>query len=350
MLLKTQYHGMFKNFFGGDSPISSLPDFSQNVLNPNELFLSDISFRDIPWDKHRNNADCLLNYYRTDEFISYAERMLQCSTLLFYNIIQEELQDHLHTFIKLKDTKFCRVRYCPVCQWRRSLRWKAKAHQAMPLITLQYPLHHWLFLTLTVRNCPIKELRQTLNLMNKSWVRMTKLKKFPAIGWIRSTEITKSSNGSVHPHFHCLLFAQPSYFQKFYLSQQDWTDLWQKSLRVDYSPLVDIRRVKGSPNSIIPELLKYTVKESDLLDTQSWFLELTRQTHNSRHINIGGVLKPFLKDSLERDPSDLIGKDDSDGDHDDSDAVIQFGWNRSFYRYTFTTINSPVLPKGVLKY
>ena len=344
---------MFENIFGGDSPTSSISDLSQNVLNvlnPNELFLSDISFRDRPWDNHRNNADCLLNYYRTHEFMSYAERMLQCSTILFYNIIQEKLQDQLYTSIKLKDTKFCRVRYCPVCQWRRSLRWKAKAHQAMPLITLQYPLHHWLFLTLTVRNCPIKELSQTLNLMNKSWVRMTKLKKFPAIGWIRSTEITKCSTGSAHPHFHCLLFTQPSYFQKFYLSQQDWTDLWQRSLRVDYSPLVDIRRVKGSRDSIIPELLKYTVKESDLLDTQSWFLELTRQTHNSRHINIGGVLKPFLKDSLERDPTDLIGKDDGDGDDDGSDGVIQFGWNRSFYRYTFTTINSPVLPKGVLKY
>ena len=338
---------MFENFFsGGESPISSVPDFSQNVLSPNELFLSDISFRDKPWDKHRNNADCLLNCYRTDEFIQYAERMLQCSTCLFYNIIQDPLQ----TLIKLKDTRFCRVRYCPVCQWRRSLRWKAKAHQAMPLITLEYPLHRWLFLTLTVRNCPIKELRQTLKWMNQSWKRMTKLKKFPAFGWIRSTEITKGIDNSAHPHFHCLLFVKPHYFQDYYLSQQDWTHLWQKSLKVDYSPLVDIRRVNGNPDSIIPEVLKYTVKESDLLDGQSWFLELTRQMHNMRNINIGGVLKPFLKDSLEREPQDLIGKDDGndDDDDDDSDGVIQFSWNRSYYRYTFTTSSSPVLSNLVL--
>jgi hypothetical protein len=29
----------------------------------------------------------------------------------------------------LSASRFCRVRTCPVCQWRRSLMWKAKAYQ-----------------------------------------------------------------------------------------------------------------------------------------------------------------------------------------------------------------------------
>ena len=323
---------MYKHI-GGNYPTSSLSHFSQNVFDDNQLFLADISFRDRLWDKHRKNADCLRNFYLTDEFTQYAERIQQCSTLLFYNIIQEPP----HTFIKLKDTKFCRVRYCPVCQWRRSLLWKAKAHQAMPLITLQYPLHHWLFLTLTVRNCKITELRNTLRWMNKSWNHMTKLKKFPAIGWIRSTEVTKGSDNSAHPHFHCLLFVKPNYFGQGYTTQIDWVNLWQNSLKLDYSPLVDIRKVKTNPSKVIPEILKYTVKESDLLDNQYWSLELTRQMHNMRNINTGGVLKDFLKNSLDREPEDLIGKGQGDND-DDTDGTIQFNWNRSYYRYTYTSL------------
>jgi len=34
------------------------------------------------------------------------------------------------------------------------------------------------FLTLTVKNCPIEDLRKTLDWMNKSFIRLTKLNKF----------------------------------------------------------------------------------------------------------------------------------------------------------------------------
>jgi hypothetical protein len=41
--------------------------------------------------------------------------------------------------LKLKNAYFCRVRFCPVCQWRRSLRWQAKVYQALPQLRRDYP-------------------------------------------------------------------------------------------------------------------------------------------------------------------------------------------------------------------
>ncbi|WNN88804.1 protein rep [Gloeocapsopsis dulcis] len=134
--------------------------------------------------------------------------------------------------LKLAASRFCRVRHCPVCQWRRSLMWKAKAYQALPKVKQDYPKYRWLFLTLTVKNCPIYELQKTLDWMNKSFVRLTKLKDFPAIGWIKSVEVTRGKDGNAHPHIHCLLMVAPSYFGLNYLSQERWVELWQKSARL----------------------------------------------------------------------------------------------------------------------
>lgn len=107
--------------------------------------------------------------------------------------------------------------------------WKAKAYQVLPKVAQDYPKHRWLFLTVTLKNCPIGELRQTLDWMNKSFVRLTKLKEWPGVGWIKSVEVTRGKNGNAHPHLHVLLMVEPGYFGPNYLSQERWVDL--KSLK-----------------------------------------------------------------------------------------------------------------------
>jgi plasmid rolling circle replication initiator protein Rep len=88
-----------------------------------------------------------------------------------------------------------------------------------------YPKHRWLFLTLTVKNCSIQELRKNLDCMNKSFIRLSKLKEFPGVGWIKSVEVTRGRDGNAHPHIHCLLMVAPGYFGANYLSQERWIDL-----------------------------------------------------------------------------------------------------------------------------
>ena len=300
----------------------------QNAVTPS---LSDLSKRDKPWDKHRANADKVTNFYAGSEFQQLSDRIYYCSELLDFRLVPDAEQGEMK--LKLDATRFCRVRHCPVCQWRRSLRWKAKAYKVLPQIVAAYPTHRWLFLTLTLKNVPISKLRDTLTWMHESFKRMVKLKDFPAIGWLKSTEVTRGKDGSAHPHFHCLLLVQPSYFSHGYMKQSDWCELWRKSLRIDYQPVVDVQAVrKGSqPMSLVPELLKYCTKESDLVCDREWFLELTRQMHKLRCVATGGVLKQYLKD-LEQDPDDLIGKEDTDEKEVD-EGHLYFGWKRGEKKY-----------------
>ena len=319
------------NAIGGDSPAHILSHETKSELDTNELCLQDVSERDKPWDKHRGNADSAANHYRGDkDFDKYATRMDFCSQLLDFKLVAKEHEYKL----KLDTARFCRVRHCPVCQWRRSLMWKAKAFKILPMVVEAYKNYRWLFLTLTVRNCKITELRDTLQWLNQSWQRMSQRKKFPAIGWIRSTEVTRGKDGSAHPHFHCLLLVKPSYFGKYYMKQNEWVELWRSCLRIDYNPVLDIRPVKrgNQPMELVPEILKYCVKESDLVADREWFLELTRQMHKMRTVATGGVLKEYLK-TLEEEPEDLIGKDETKAEDEIDESHLYFGWKYRDKKY-----------------
>lgn len=311
----------------GTRAISSLPSGSDSSNSTPAL--SDLSPRDKPWDKHRSYADRVESLYAGSEFSDYASRIHFCSEFLKFGLVSDDETLKL----KLRAARFCRVRHCPVCQWRRSLMWKAKAYKVLPKIVDSYPKHRWLFLTLTVKNIPITELRAALTEMNRGFQRLSQLKAFPAAGWLRSTEVTRGRDGKAHPHFHCLLMVSPGYFSgKNYIKQAQWVELWRKSMRLDYNPVIDVQAVKqgGQPMELIPELLKYCTKESDLVADREWFLELTRQIKKMRSIATGGVLKGYLKE-LEQEPEDLIGESDIPEGQDETS--LYFGWRRKESKY-----------------
>lgn len=297
--------------------------------NSQPIALSDVSPQDKPWDKHRSFADRVERFYQGSEFRRYGERIHYCADLLEFGLAPQADES---LKLKLRAARFCRLRHCPVCQWRRSLMWKAKAYKVLPKIVEAYPTHRWLFVTLTQRNVPIGELRSTLMQMNRAFQRLVQLKAFPAIGWLRSTEVTRGRDGNAHPHFHCLLLVPSSYFGKKYLKQSDWVEMWRKSMRLDYNPILDVQAVKqgSQPMELVPELLKYCTKESDLVADREWFLELTRQMHKMRAVATGGVLKEYLKE-LEQEPEDLIGE--SEPPEAQTDDSLYFGWKRREKRY-----------------
>jgi plasmid rolling circle replication initiator protein Rep len=312
-------------FSGGDTnSVSPKPQ----TANSSAPALSELSPKDKPWDKHRAFADTVESHYRGSDFNDYAIRIRYCSELLQFGLSPA---DDATLKLKLRTARFCRLRHCPVCQWRRSLMWKAKAYKVLPKIVDAYPEHRWLFVTLTQRNVSINDLRQTLKDMNSGFQRLSQLKLFPAIGWLRSTEVTRGRDGNAHPHFHCLLLVSKSYFGRNYLKKSDWIEMWQKSLRLDYKPVLDVQAVKQGdrPMELVPELLKYCTKESDMVADREWFLALTKQMRNMRCIATGGVLKQYLRE-LEEEPEDLIG---SDGEESEDYGKVCFGWKRAEKRY-----------------
>jgi hypothetical protein len=177
-------------------------------------------------------------------------------------------------------------------------------------------------------------LRNTISWVNASFKRLTRQKAWCAEGWIKSVEVTRGKDGSSHPHLHILALVPASYFSYKYLSQAKWVDLWQKCLKVDYKPILDIQAIKKdlAPHFIVPEILKYQCKESDLVADRDWFLELTRQLKGTRAVAVGGVLQEYMKD-LEKDPEDLIGENEDNQDLGVDEGSLYFGWKRVEKRY-----------------
>jgi plasmid rolling circle replication initiator protein Rep len=304
-------------------------------------YLSDLSPKDKPWDIHRSIADTVQSLYRSAKADRYADRIETCGKQLEYSLNSNEAGD---VAFKLQSAKFCRVRHCPVCQWRRSLKWQAKMFEAIPKISEKYKGHRWIFVTLTVRNCDLVDLRATLAHMNTAFGRLTKLTRFPGVGWIKSVEITRNSEtGQAHPHIHCLMLVGGGYFGgKSYIKHDEWRSLWQRCLRCEYQPVVNIQTVKPKKNKstgesddigkAIVETFKYSVKESDLVADESWLVELTCQLHQTRAIAIGGVLKSFLKEEKEDD--DLIHVDESEPIIEKDEGIkLFFGWREAVKRY-----------------
>ena len=310
---------------------SIVPRLQEEDKSAETPALSDLSAHDKPWDKHRANCDKVSSYYQASEFNRYSERMNDCSQLLDFRLVPNA-DDGVYK-LKLSSARFCRVRHCPVCQWRRSLMWKARAYKILPQVIVDHPKGRWLFVTLTVKNCAIGNLRDSLIILNKGFKRLSELKAFPAEGYIKTTEVTrgKTPPGSAHPHFHVLMMVKPSYFGVNYLSQAKWVEMWQKSLRVDYKPILDIQALKPDDSLIglLAEVIKYSVKESDLTADREWFLELTRQMHKMRAIAVGGVLREYLRE-LEEEPEDLIGEDNQ---NDVDEGHLYFDWKRREKKY-----------------
>jgi hypothetical protein len=216
--------------------------------------------------------------------------------------------------------------------------WRARFFQALPTIQAAHPTARWLFLTLTVKNCPITDLRSTLAAMNTGWQRLLKRPEFePVTGWIRTTEVTRGKDGAAHPHFHCLLMVAPSYFNgRCYVTQARWRELWQSVMRLDYPPVVDVRTVKGNGDGIkkaVCETLKYAVKPSDMTDDPAWFLEYTRQTHKLRFIATGGLLKKILKTEKPETNEDLLLTDNPADTPETDEQLLRFDWDKPTRKY-----------------
>ena len=309
--------------------------------------LADYSSRDKPWDVHRAQAEDVQAIYATvEDFERYAQRIDQCSGVLRFGWHPDP--DTGEVLLRLREAHFCRVRHCPVCQWRRSLMWQARFYQSLPAIQQAHPKARWLFLTLTVRNCPVGQLGETLTAMNAAWQRLIKRKEFrPVLGWVRTTEVTRGRDGSAHPHFHALLMVPPSMLSGVnYVKQARWVELWQEAMRLDYAPVVDVRAVKSKApkegqteaeaaaaalQNAVAETLKYSVKPSDMTDDPAWFLEMTKQVHKRRFVATGGALKDVLR--VEEETDEDLTLADGPAPIGDDGSRLAFNWRTDERRY-----------------
>lgn len=245
--------------------------------------------------------------------------------------------------LKLYDARFCRVRLCPICQWRRALKTCAQMYQILDVASKEG--YQYIFLTLTLKNCWSYQLSDELTHLVRGFNKLTKYKavKDAIHGYYRGVEITfNAKDNSYHPHIHAVLAVKSTYFKgTTYLSQAKWSELWKKALAVDYTPIVNVKRCYGGHKSVA-EACKYCVKPGEVLQMEDWDLTvatiatLDAATASRRFVGLGGIFKEIHKklqlDDIE--DGDLVHTADS-AEQEHKPEEIYFFWNgirKNYYK------------------
>ena len=312
------------------------------------------SGKDNNWKERHLEKNNLAESYRRIGSKKYY-RVADCSTFLefryFFNINEK----------KLNRANFCKVRLCPMCSWRRSLKIFGQVSKVMDHVEENYN-YRYIFLTLTVENCYGEYLKKTLDHMTKSFNRMNQRKIFKQSikGYFRSLEITYNKKyNTYHPHFHLILAVNESYFtdKNYYLSQKKWTNLWKDCLKVDYTPVVDVRRIKKDDNNkfgkAVAETAKYTVKSEDFIIrnedgqineklTDEVVKTLDLALHRKRLTSFGFIFKEVHKKLNLDDPEDgrleETHNDDDELRDDLMSVILRYQWNVGVKNYKLVEV------------
>ena len=259
------------------------------------------------FEKHKTMTNEIVLKLDTCGFKKESELVRNCASYLLFSS-QKNVTTSV-TRLKLKKANFCKFRFCNMCSWRRSINTARKLLEALEFVEHQTKISY-LFLTLTVQNPLIKDLKESTEHLNKSFQRMsqTKAYKNAVLGSFKALEILgdNTKDGEAHPHLHILLIVKNNYFtSKNYIKHDTWVEMWKDALRVDYSPFIDVRKVRTielnkdknltALQSAVFEVAKYTLKHTELTRKNcNDFTHIINQTKNMRFYSAGGFLKDML--------------------------------------------------------
>ncbi|MBR6298642.1 MAG: protein rep, partial [Candidatus Gastranaerophilales bacterium] len=136
--------------------------------------------RERPWSERKTEnlqiVNLLRNARKIDPYIISLSRLDQvkdCASWLEYAILSDKTK-------KLAKANFCRLRLCPMCAWRKSLKLFAQVSVITDAI-LRDKKARFIFVTLTVRNVKGEELRAKIQEMNEAFKWITQKSKTSAV-------------------------------------------------------------------------------------------------------------------------------------------------------------------------
>lgn len=290
------------------------------------------------------------------KYLDKAERLAHCAAWAEF----ERLPDGQS--LRLHDASFCRVRLCPMCQWRRSLKLGAQVRRVVERANADHiqetgAAWRWLMVTFTVKNIPGPQLGAEIDRLHKAVNNMAKCARWRGAvrGWLRATEVTHNTDkksrafDTYHPHLHMLLCVPAGYFSgKGYIRQKEWAQLWQHYAGTEYTPIVEVHAIKpegGGRITDIPaeqqaaamgkacaEVSKYAAKAGDYIIAADPALSmrtvelLDKMLDKRRMTSWGGVLKDIAKALQLDDPEggDLIHIDDEPSADQTAEQLAQY--------------------------
>ena len=264
-----------------------------------------------PWKMHKVNSLKLHELYKKalvlDNNLISESRMKsleECGDNLLFSVNDKNEK-------RLKGASFCRIRTCPMCNWRKSLKLFGQTNKIANIILEQLPTTRFIFVTFTVKNCSAEKLEETINLMNQGFKDLTnknrkiscsaKLKN-NLLGYIRAMEVTYNSDeDTYHPHIHCIFALKAGYFTHGYIKKSDWQYIWGECCDTEYEPIVKVQTIKNSTAKAVAEVAKYPVKMDELANYDNEkkainaLIVFTKILKGRRLITFGGVFADIKK-------------------------------------------------------
>lgn len=306
-----------------------------------------------PWKLHKQENLQLVKIYKTarekninlitDSRLFDLEHC--ADTLLFAENVEGKK--------KLKSANFCRLRLCPMCQWRRSLKMFGQVQTITDKILERDKSTRFLFATFTVKNVDAENLETCINILNNKFLYLvSKNKTFaPAkklkqnlLGYLKAVEVTyNTKDKTYHPHLHVIFAVKSTFFKnkQNYMTKKEWIELWQKALNVDYKPQSDIRAIKTNTGKAVAEVAKYPVKTAPILslpddEAVEVLKTLTLSLHKKRFVAYGGIFKTIKQElkltDVETD-KDLVNVDTEQQERFNAVTAVLFKYNFKFGCY-----------------
>lgn len=323
------------------------------IMNTGEI-LQDFSStgKERPWKIHKQENLRLVELYKMSK-----ERNLISDSRL------HDLEHCADTLVflqnaegkkKLKTANFCRMRLCPMCQWRRSLKMFGQVQTITDKILERDKSTRFLFATFTVKNVDAAEnLEICINILNNKFLYLVSRNKTfaPAkklkqnlLGYLKAVEVTyNTKDKTYHPHLHVIFAVKSTFFKnkQNYMTKKEWIELWQQALGVDYKPQTDIRAIKTNTGKAIAEVAKYPVKTAPILslpddEAVEVLKTLTFCLHKKRFVSYGGIFKTIKQElklaDVETD-KDLVNVDIEQQERFNAVTAVLFKYNFKFGCY-----------------
>jgi plasmid rolling circle replication initiator protein Rep len=309
--------------------------------------------KEVTWQLHHLITLRLAQAYKRLDSPKY-QRIVNCAGSMEFRRFEDNT-------LKLHSANFCQTRLCPTCNWRRSYKMFAQVSKIMGSISDDYA---FVFLTLTCKNMVGEQLNSQLNILFSAYKALCLRKRFKAAvhGWCRTLEVTYNwKSKEYHPHFHCILAVDKTYFtSSLYITQDEFCLMWQDCLKVAYKPIVDIRTFTESEKGKgkeVAEVAKYTIKASNIManlqevskygqdilneakritdkitDEIVWVLDAALS--NRRLIGYGGIFKQQHKAlNLDEIDDDLIHTKDDGTPSGLNYQIERYRWDIGYRNY-----------------
>ena len=218
----------------------------------------------LKWQEKKLEAEAMAKrMMRYPSLRARAARMLQCGDIVLMQYCPKCHKEHAYS------GNLCRDRLCPVCGWRLSLSRYSQMLAVLDLLSDSMNQNdvQCSMLTLTLRNCTIDMLHDTLKAMSYAWNLMAKQKYFKeaVYAWARSIEITYNAKAKTyHPHMHILLFGYGGSLADNKAFTTMAISAWKKALGLDYDPVYNHKTAYTKEDS------RKMLASVDALEQLSW--------------------------------------------------------------------------------